>query len=214
MPSWHEVQKNQGGWQFATKPGSRVAVLFTEDNVREAPFQGHFLRYDGPGAPTAKGLTPWRQNPEGWFELWPREPLLASTMDEAKALFTPLLPHIEDGSIDDQFEMRPYTPPAKSEFIKDLTHSARVAFARIVRWPDGLFEVKYYVYAPNGRYFPASTPSISTELEWEWGVTQVSDEEGRPLRTLADDLESAEKTAVEELDNLVARDPEIKLNVS
>ena len=72
-----------------------------------------------------------------------------------------------------------------------------------------LYEVRYFVYAPNGRYIPAVTPSVG-ELEWEWGVTYPQDAEGRALRTLADDLESAESVAIEELNMLVDRDSEIR----
>ena len=57
---------------------------------------------------------------------------------------------------------------------------------------------------------PASTPSISTDLNFEWGRTYERDEEGQQLRTLADDLASAEEIAVIELNRLVAQDPEIK----
>jgi len=47
-------------------------------------------------------------------------------------------------------------------------------------------------------------------LNFEWGRTYERDEEGQQLRTLADDLASAEEIAVIELNRLVAQDPEIK----
>ena len=54
------------------------------------------------------------------------------------------------------------------------------------------------------------SPSIRSELEWEWGVTSVQDAENQSVRTLADDLESALQIAHDELNELVAADPEIR----
>ena len=152
----------------------------------------------------------WQKKPEAWFELWPRNPIRAFSTSEAKVLVEPLRPGLEDGSLDSEFEKRPYHPPVAPELIKDIEHTARIAKARIVQYPDGIYSVGYLVYAPNGRYMPASTPSISAELEWEWGVTRMQDEHGHELRTLADNLESAEQIAAEELDIIVSKDPEIK----
>jgi hypothetical protein len=195
---------------FPPKQGSRTAVYFRGRDVRKQPFQGHFIRYEGEGE-TPKGiLPPWRKDPEGWFELWPLEPLYASSSGEAKDKYLPMLPYVEDGSRDDEFRKIPYQPPVVPQLIKDIEHPTYVSKARIVQYPDALFSVGYLVYAPNGRYMPASTPSISAELEWEWGVTRVQTEEGEELRTLADCLESAEDIAAIELEQLVAQDPEIK----
>ncbi len=210
MAYWHAVTEDTNSWVFPAKKGSRVAVSFRGRNARKAPFSGCFLRYEGAGeVPT--GLFPhWRRSPEGWFELWPLEPMLAYSMEEAKLLFEPLLPQIEDGRLDAQFEKRPFQPPIVPQWVKEIEHITHVAMARIMRYPDGLYSVGYLVYAPNGRYLPASTPNVSTDWYSEWGVAYATDEAGQRLRTLADDLTSAEEIAVIELNRLVAQDPEIK----
>ena len=211
MAYWHDIPPVTGGWLFLRPKGSRVTALFRGRNVRKESFQGYFMRYEGEEeAPT--GVIPhWRRKPEGWFELWPYEPMLASSMEEAKALFQPLLPQIEAGSIDAQFEKRPYQPPEVPQLVKEIEHSTHLAKARIVQYLDGVYFVGYLVYASNGRYFPASTPSISTELEYEWGVTYETDADGERLRTLADDLASAEEIAAIELNRFVALDPDIRV---
>lgn len=210
MAVWHEPMKHIGGWIFPPRDGGRVAVVFTGEDVREAPHRGHFLRYEGDG-PVPKGFYPvWRKEPAGWFELWPREPLLASSMDEARDRFTPLLPGLEDGSTDEHYKRNSYEPPGRPTRIEEIEHPTHRAHAVIVKHSDGHFEVGYLVYAPNGKYFPAATPSISEELDWEWGVTWTTDESGRDLRTLADDLESARPIATTELEAIVALDPEIR----
>ena len=210
MAYWHEAPQHTGGWQFPAKPGKRVTVLFRGRDVGKAPFEGRFLRYEGNETDAKDRFPHWRRNPAGWFELLPKEPLLASSMEEAKAKFTPMLPQIEDGSIDDQFDRRPYVPPIIPQQIKELEHPVCIAKARIAQYPNDLYVVGYLVYAPNGRYLPASTPSISSDLEYEWGVTYATDEEGQRLSTLADDLASAEEIAISELNRLVAQDAEIK----
>lgn len=211
MSHWHERKPNLGSWVFPARKGGRVAAKFTGEDVRVAPFPGHFLRYEGP-EPVPTGAFPhWTRRPEGWFELWPREPLLASSMDEARERIDPLLPGLEDGSADDRYAKRPYVPPVRPTRVEEIEHATHHARAVIVQWPEGHYEVGYIVYAPNGRYFPAATPSISTELDWEWGVTSMADDEGRELRTLASNRESAREIAARELDLLVRQDPCIKL---
>ncbi len=210
MTHWHELPKNTRGWLIPAKPGSRVAICFRGEDVRNAPFQGHFLRYEGVGE-VPKGLSSWKRNPEGWFELWPHEPLFASSIEESKAVCAPLLSYVEEGISDSLFDSRPYQPPAKPQLVKEVEHDTHRASARIVQYPDGVYEVGYAVYAPSGRYFPAATPGISAELNFDWGKTYATDDAGQQLRTLADDLESAQEIALIELDRFVEQDPEIKL---
>lgn len=210
MGYWHEVKRSDNGWLFPVKKGARVAVSFRGEDVRVAPFQGHFLRFEGEGEVPGQSLSPWNRSPEGWFELWPLQPMFASSRDEAISLFEPLLPQLEDGSIDGLFEKRPYQPPARPAFIKDINHPDYIAAARIVKHGNGIYEVAYVVYAPDGKYFPVSTPSVSEDPDFEWGITYMRDEAGRRLQTMADDLASAEEIAATELDTLVTQDPEIK----
>lgn len=200
MTYWHEPAKHKGGWVFPNWQG-RVAAIFQGQDVRQAPFEGHFLRWQGVGPAEPLG---WRRNPDDWFELWPHVPLLASSMEDAKAQFQPMLLQIEDGRMDDQFDRHPYRPPVRPELVAEIEHPDRQAKARIVRHADGRYQVGYLVYAPDGKYFPVMTPSIG-ELGWEWGVAR------RETNTFADDLSSAVQIAREELDQIVAGDPEIKL---
>jgi hypothetical protein len=210
MACWHEAKKHRGGWVFPPKSGSRVGVVFRGEDARVAPFEGYFMRYEGGGSIPDGPFPHWKKNPQGWVELWPREPLRASSMEEAKRKFAPMLRQVEDGSLDERFEKRPCRPPARPARVKEIDHPTHVARAVIVQHPEGMYEVGYLVYAPNGRYFPAATPSISSELEWEWGVTWVQDENGQDMRTLADDLEDAEEIARIELDMLVRNDSMIR----
>lgn len=110
MAYWHEVSQNTGGWLILPEPGRRVAASFRGRDVRKAPFQGHFIRYEGAGKVPSGIFPSWHRKPEGWFELWPHEPIFASSMEEAKSLIQPLLPLIEAGSIDARFERKPYKP--------------------------------------------------------------------------------------------------------
>ncbi len=184
--------------------------MFRGEDVRVAPFEGHFMRYEGadPLPPFASGR--WRQHPDGWYELWPREALSAWSMEEAQIAVAPLLHGLEDGSTDHLYDRRRYVAPPKPEKVAEIEHATYVAKAVIARNPDGVYECHYFVYAPNGVYLPAGTPSVSAELDWEWGVTWPEDEEGKDLRTLADDPASAEQIARAELDAIVAKDPRIR----
>jgi hypothetical protein len=181
------------------------------EDVRVAPFTGHFLRYEGTVIPERLPFGVWRRQPESWFELYPEEPLLASSMEEARELIKPHREALEEVEYCEGYARRPYLPPAVPEKVQVIHHPTRIAEAIIARHTDGRFEVFYKVYAPNGRYFPVSTPSISSEMDWEWGVTWPKDESGKDLQTFADSLESAEAIAVRELSQLVDADPEIKL---
>lgn len=210
MGYWHELPKPDGGWIFLPPPGQRVVTCFVGRDIRKVPFAGHFMRYEGEERTRRGDVPSWHRKPEGWFELWPHEPLMASSNIEAKAMVAPLLPQIEDGSIDHLFDIRPYVPPIQPELIKQIDHPNRIAMAQIVQYPDGLYAIGYKVYAPNGHYLPASTPSINGELDFEWGVTYETDAEGNRLRTLADDLVSAEEIALIELNRFVDKNPEIR----
>ncbi len=210
MAYWHEAPQDTGGWTFLPGEGGRVAAIFRGTDVRKAPFQGHFLRYEGTGEAQASFFSAWRKNSEGWFELWPLNPMLATSSQEAKQLFQPLLPQIENGSLDAQFERRPYQPPVTPHLVKEIEHATHVAMARIVQYPDGHYSVGYLVYAPNGQYLPASTPSLSSDRDYEWGITYETDDDHDPLLTLADDLGSAEEIAEIELNRFVAADGTIK----
>lgn len=210
MAHWHEPKPHRLSWVLPARDGDRVSAEFLGVDVRVAPFQGYFLRYEGPEPVPAGPFPHWRHDPTGWIELWPREPLLAGSLGEARERIDPLLPGLEDGSTDDLFEKRPYVAPVRPTRVEELEHPTHHARAVISRWPEGHFEVSYLVYAPNGRYFPAASPAISAELDWEWGVTWMEDENGGGLRTLAGSLESAREIATVELDLLVSQDASIK----
>ncbi|MBC7526879.1 MAG: hypothetical protein H7308_04955, partial [Chthonomonadaceae bacterium] len=122
MAYWHELAKGTGGWLFPPQKGSRVAVSFRGEDARKAPFRGHFLRYEGEEEMPLRGHTPWRRNPEGWFELHPQRPLLASSMEEAKLKFNPMLSYIEDASRDFEFDKKAYQPPTVPQLVKELEH--------------------------------------------------------------------------------------------
>ncbi len=198
MAAWQEPAKNLGGWVFHIR-NSKIGVVFNGYDVRKAPFEGHFLRYEGAEEPPAN----WRRKPDDWFTLRPHELLRAASMEEAKSLFSPLLAQIADGSIDDQFERQPYKPPVLPQVVREIEHPTYVAKVLIVQYPEGRYELRFRVYAPDGKYFPAQTPSIG-ELGWEWGRARIE------TTTFADDLASAEQAALVELDEIVQADPEIK----
>lgn len=202
MAHWHESLKLIGGWGFGPAPGSRIRVIFQGDDVRAAPFEGHFLRYEGPEPPAGQRYPHPSREPEEWVEWWPLELLRASSMAEAKERFAPLLAQLERGDFAG-FERRPYVLPTRPTPVKQIDHPTFIARALVARRGDGVYQISYQVYAPNGRYFPATGPSLSDDLNCEWGVVWTTDEAGKPLRTLADTLESAEAAASLELDLLV-----------
>lgn len=210
MAHWHEPLRLIGGWQFRSERCSRLRVMFRGADVRVALFEGHFLRYEGSAEPFKGRYPSPGRDPGGWVELWPSEPLFASSMEEAKAKFAPLLAQLERGDFTD-FERRPYVVPRRPALVRQIEHPTRLAQALITCDEAETYRVSYRVYARNGHYFPAASPSISTDPEMEWGMAWPKNEAGKPLRTLADNLESAERVAIEELDRLVQRDPEIAL---
>ena len=128
----------------------------------------------------------------------------------SKTLFQPILSQVEDGSIDASFDKKPYQLPVKPLFVEDMTHSTHRAYARIVQHANGFYQVAYSVYAANGRYFPVSTPSISADPDYEWGIAKIHDETGNRVNTMADSLPSAQEIAERELNLIVDRDPEIQ----
>jgi hypothetical protein len=209
MAHWHEPLRLIGGWGFGPAKGSRIRVAFHGEDVRVAPFEGHFLRYEGPEPPPGQRYPRLNQGPEGWVELWPVEPLLASSMQEAKVQFAPLLAQLERGDFAG-FERRPYMLPVRPILVRQIDHPTHMARALIACRTDGIHQITYQGYAPNGRYFPASGPSIGEDLDLEWGVIWVQDRVGKPLRTLAADLESAEIVATAELAALVQANGDIK----
>ena len=157
MSHWYEPRKSTGSWVLARQPGVRVAPVFTGEDVRLAPFAGHFMRYER-AEPVPPGSFPhWKRDPTGWFELWPREPILASSMGEARERIDPLLPGLEDGSADALYEKRPYVSQTRPRRVAEMEHPTHHARAVISQWPEGLYEVVYLVYAPSGSYFPAGT---------------------------------------------------------
>ena len=58
MAYWHEPAKHLGGWVFH-KPKSKIGVVFVGYDVRQAPFEGHFLRYEG----MEESPINWRRKP-------------------------------------------------------------------------------------------------------------------------------------------------------
>lgn len=200
MAYWHKPAEHIHRWVFP-HVHSKVAAIFEGADARRSPFKGYFLRWEGEGEPKPMS---WKRDPAGWFKLQPREPPFAWTMKDAKAMISPLLTKIADGSLDSQFDRHPYRLPDHPEAIKEIENPTYMAKARIVRHKNGQFQVGYLVYAPDGKYLPASTPSVGV-LGWEWGVARSN------ISTFADDLPSAEHIATIELDEITKSDQEIKL---
>ena len=205
MVFWHELPVETAGWVFPPGPGSRVGAEFRGNNPRENPFFGRFLRYEGNGDIPTGPWPHWRRNPEGWFELWPHEPLIAYTMDEARARYLRILPDVEYGAHDEWFDRRPCQARVIPELVKELEHESLDAMARIYMYPDSLFAVHYFV-----KYFSRFVEEGALGPEWEWGGTWMKDDEGQRIRTLADDLSSAEQIALIELNHLYEEDAEKK----
>lgn len=209
MAHWHEPLRLIGGWRFRSERCNRLRVAFRGEDVQVAPFQGYFLRYEGAAEPVRGRFPSPQRDPEGWIELWPSEPLQASSMNEAKEKAAPLLTRLEQGDLSG-FERRPHSAPQRATLVEQIEHPTRMAQALITRRDHGPYQISYRVYAPNGRYFPAASPSISTDRDHEWGMAWPRNEAGQPLRTLADELEIAREVAMQELDCLVQADPEIR----
>jgi len=60
------------------------------------------------------------------------------------------------------------------------------------------------------KYFSVFVEEGASESEWEWGRASMKDDEGQRLRTLDDDLQSAEQVALIELNHLFEEDTEKK----
>ena len=201
MGYWHEPMKF-GGSLVRVAKDRKTELVVRRGEISE--WEAHFRRWELDGPARNR-----RVRPDGWVMLWPKEAITGSDAQSTQAAALHLLELAAERMSDHLFDLRPFELPARPSLIKEIEHPTARATARIVQRLDGNFEATYLVYAPDGKYFPASTPSIG-ELGWEWGVTWADDENGAPQRTLANDMASLEEIAVVELDALVQADPEIR----
>lgn len=197
MAYWHEPAKHSSNVLIPPPTGNVGAVTC---RCQEEPqlFTAYFMRYEGQGKARL-----WTRFPDDWIELHPRVPITGKSQPEVRNQVRALFPIVEAGGNDDQFIRKSYLAPKRPEKVQEIEHPAYQANAVIVRHEEQRYEVVYRVYAPDGRYFPVSTPSIGI-AGWEWGRARLQ------VHTLADDLQSAEQIAVVELNEIVAKDPEIK----
>lgn len=209
MSSWHELEKEGVLWLFQVKPGGPIWVVFVGKDVRKSPAHGYFMRYEGQKELPVSALPPWRTEPDAWIELWPRKQLLASSTVEARANYQALLPLI-DQHIDKYFDKRPYRQPNKPIPVEEIEHPTHHLKARIAKYEDELFEIRYLVYSPFGRYLPVTVARRPDGLECEWGHAWMTDNEGRRMRTMASDHADARAVAIADMAKLLVGDVSIR----
>ncbi len=210
MTYWHEPSREMHGWIFLPQPGSRVGVVFRGRDVRKEPFQGYFMRYEGRYVPPKGLFHYWLRTPEDWFELWPHEPLMAFSREEAIFKFEPILSDIENGSIDSLFDIRTYIPRVKPKLIEEIEHAAYHAKAQIFQSPNGLYNIMYRLKSQNHSDNSSISASVKSDEFIEWDLKYEKDENGLALDTMADNLASAEEIALIELYRHVENSPKIR----
>lgn len=197
MGIWHEPAKRTGGVAIRSPTGNAGAIIRRNEDASQE-FTATFMRYEGQG----KALY-WTRFPQDWIELHPRKPVAGASHQEVREQVLALLPRVEAGDTDARFIRKPYLPPKRPEKVQEIEHATHQAKAIIVKHNEKRYAVAYQVYAPDGSYFPVSTPSIGVP-GWEWGRARTQ------TLTLADNLPDAEQVAIVELDEIVAKDPQIK----
>ncbi len=197
MAFWHEPVKHNINVLIPPSTGKVGAVT---RRIQEEPllFTAYFMRYEGQDKARL-----WTRFPDDWIELHPRIPITGKSHPEVRNQVLALFPIVEAGGTDDQFIRKPYLTPKRPQKVEEIEHPTHQAKAIIVRHEEQRYEVTYRVYAPDGHYFPVSTPSIGI-AGWEWRRARTQ------VHTLADDLQSAREIAIVELNEIVDKDSGIK----
>lgn len=196
MSIWHEQASlikhsfHHGRHKVVLLPG------FHKDETCHYEFQ----RYVGDQEPGPLGWRPTSENTQVIeFEEPYSAPNLREGKDRAKALLTSFIEN-DLGGVRSQ---RAYSKPPSPTPIKTIMHPSGRGRAEIKKWAYDRYEVFVFVVAPDGLYFPETTPSIGPNSDESWGRANF----GR--RTLADSLEAAEQAALEELDVAVVEAAEM-----
>lgn len=196
MSSWHEQVRPS--WSFIIPPreGGRTGIVICRSSEDYDLFQAHFMRWEGKGECPA---VLWNQDPNHWFELWPREPLLAPTMVQVEAAALGQLPQVDSARAEHQYDKQAYVPPPKPDRLETIDHASGLAKAVILKHSEVRFEVRYFSFMDFGGDTDYVRTAVPGSRYW--------DEQNRPIHwetlTLADDWASARQVAIEELEQVV-----------
>lgn len=149
------------------------------------------------------GVTPkfWRLNAENAVEVMVEGGKTAPNLDDGKEIARATLHRLNSGDL--ALEERPFEADEKPQPIVCVVHPTKMLKATVSKWPTE-YEVRIAGYLPNGFAMPVATPSVSTDLEFEWGRLDTFE------RLLADTEEEAIEAAKEELNRLSKEDLPLK----
>jgi len=136
----------------------------------------------------------WRPSADNCVEVSVPEAVLAPNLEDGKTLARATMRKLESGEF--IATESPFIPPIQPKVIAEVEHRDLLLRATILQWPD-FYEVRTFGYVPNGYAMPASSPSISQDLTYEWGKLDMFE------RLLADTETEARAAAQEEIDRLV-----------
>ena len=177
MSFWHEARKpNQrsGCTTSQTKPEISACIRYPAEEQPKDTFKIYAHIWVGEGEPIF-----WFR--QGWIELWPQPPILATDFQTARRLQLEQLEELET-----HFDLSRYiTVYATSQFVETIEHPSKNLLARIYLHDNGIYEVTY-AYLSYGR----------------GGEIWVAARQSRDQMTCTNDLESARRTAHLELEEL------------
>lgn len=187
MASWHECHRVKGSLsRYAENSLARQIVQRCEQD--DTLFEAFYIRQQN------IGLHP---PVEECIQLWPIPPILAPTAQEARDRALLLLEVAASGTQDNLFEQRPCPMPIHRKKVAEVASPTHIAKACIFKHTEARYEVRYF-----GDW-------IGCDFESGWRLRIPAGEgevvpEGFEVLTFADDLSSAEKMAVLELERIVA----------
>ena len=148
-PLTHEITRGQfKSILTPAKDGQSITITYLHNTARNA-----------------KGF--WgRPTPENSEEVVLRDDSSAPTLAQGKILARAALEKLAAGEITG--ELKPLQPRLKPERLQEISHPTLPIKAIILRW-DTKFTIRTIGYVKTGYTFPVASPSITQDLDYEWG---------------------------------------------
>ncbi len=186
MAHWHELTRIRGVLaRYSKNNQAKQSISRSLENPEI--FEAHFER---------KESEERTEYPDGWVQLWPIEPITASTPQEAADKALSLLEVVADKSREELLEQRDFPIPIRRKKVREVQSSTHRASAWLIKHSETRYEVRYFGDVVG-----------SDEEGWLLSISEV---EGMPVPlgfqmfTLADSLQDAEQIAISELERIVS----------